>query len=182
MNQPQTVFPTSGTFGRYTLITGILLAILGTVGILLPQVVSLGTSLLVAWLMIAGGLFWAYHTWQYNARSFMDWLKPVLLIISGGLMLLYPMSGVAAVGLLLAIYLFLDAFGSFAIASAIRPAPGWGWMIFNGIVSLALALLFLIGWPETSLWLVGLYVSISLVFDGWALIAIGWALRKSSAL
>jgi len=56
---------------------------------------------------------------------------------------------------------------------------GWGWMVFNGIVSLLLALLFLIGWPATSMWLVGLYISISLLFDGGALVAIGMALRKA---
>lgn len=51
-------------------------------------------------------------------------------------------------------------------------------MIFNGVVSTLMALMFLIGWPATSLWLVGIYVSISLLFDGWALVAIGWMLRK----
>jgi uncharacterized membrane protein HdeD (DUF308 family) len=38
--------------------------------------------------------------------------------------------------------------------------------------------LFLIGGPATSLWLVGLYVGINLLFDGMALVAIGWNLRK----
>ena len=50
-------------------------------------------------------------------------------------------------------------------------------MVFNGVISALLAILFLIGWPATSLWLVGLYVGISLVFDGWALITIGWMSR-----
>jgi uncharacterized membrane protein HdeD (DUF308 family) len=45
-----------------------------------------------------------------------------------------------------------------------------------------LAALFMIGWPETSYWLVGLYVAISLVFDGWALLFIGWTLRKEEAV
>ncbi len=40
------------------------------------------------------------------------------------------------------------------------------------ITGILLILLFLIGWPVTSLWLVGLYVGISLLFDGWALVAI----------
>ena len=82
-------------------------------------------------------------------------------------------------GLLLAIYLLLDAFGSFALAQSIHPVVGWGWMTFNGVTSMLLALLFLIGWPSTSLWLVGLYVGIALLFDGLTLLAIGWALRKS---
>lgn len=167
-------------FGPYTLVTGILLLILGSVGIFLPALMSLEIVLFIAALLIVGGIFWAIHTFKNNPKSFIDWLKPVLLLISGGLMLFYPTPGIAAVGLLLAIYLLLDAFGSFALAHAIHPIQGWGWMTFNGIASLILALLFLIGWPATSLWLVGLYVGISLFFDGWALIILGWAQRKKN--
>ncbi len=166
--------------GPYTLITGILLLILGSVGIFLPGLMSLEIVLFIAALLLIGGIFWAIHTYKNNPNSFIDWLKPVLLLISGGLMLFYPTPGIAAIGLLLAIYLLLDAFGSFALAHAIHPLKGWGWMTFNGIASLVLALLFLIGWPVTSLWLVGLYVGISLFFDGWALIFLGWALRKGT--
>ena len=165
-------------FGPYTLITGILLVVLGTAGILLPGVMSLSTALFVGWLMLIGGILWAVHTYQYGPNNVMDWLKPALLFIIGGLMLFYPVLGVEAVGLLLAVYLLLDAMHSFALAQSIYPARGWGWMTFNGVVSALLATLFLIGWPATSLWLVGLYVAISLLFDGWALVAIGWMLRK----
>jgi uncharacterized membrane protein HdeD (DUF308 family) len=165
-------------FGPYTLVTGILLIVLGMAGIILPGVMSLGTAILVAWLLLTGGALWAVHTYKHNPTHVMDWLKPFLLFITGGLMLVYPASGVAAVGLLLAIYLLLDAYGSFALAQTVHPAKGWGWMMFNGVLSFLMALLFLIGWPSTSLWLVGLYVGISLLFDGLALVVIGWTLRK----
>ncbi len=165
-------------FGPYTLITGILLIVLGTAGIFLPGVMSLSTALFVGWLLLIGGIIWAMHTYKYSPKNVMDWIKPVLLLIIGGLMLFYPVPGVEAVGLLMAVYLLLDAMGSFALAQSIYPAKGWGWMTFNGVVSALLASLFLIGWPATSLWLVGLYVGISLLFDGWALVAIGWMLRK----
>ncbi len=166
-------------FGTYTLVVGILLIILGIGGFFLPELMSLGVEIFFAWLLIIGGLLWAFHTFQYNAKSVMDWIKPVLLLIPGGLMLVYPLTGVAAIGLLLAVYLLLDAFGSFLLAQTIYPASGWGWMVFNGIMSLVLALLFLTGWPATSLWLVGIYISISLFFDGATLIAISTALRKA---
>lgn len=166
-------------FGPYTLITGILLIVLGIAGIVLPEVMSLGTVLFVSWLLLTGGVLWAIHTYKHHPAHVVDWLKPALLFLTGGLMLFYPASGVAAVGLLLAIYLLLDAYGSFALAQTRHPAKGWGWMTFNGALSLLMALLFLVGWPSTSLWLVGLYVGISLFFDGWALVAIGAALRKT---
>jgi membrane protein HdeD len=165
-------------FGPYTLSTGILLIVLGMAGILLPNVMSLSAAILVGWLLLIGGSLWAVHTYQSGSKNIMDWIKPVLLFGTGSLMLFYPLSGVATMGLLLAVYLLLDAMHSFALARAIYPAGGWGWIAFNGIVSALLAAMFLIGWPTTSLWLVGLFVGISLLFDGWALVTIGWALRR----
>jgi len=165
-------------FGPFTLFTGVLLILLGSGGIFLPSVVSIGTSLLVSWLLLTGGVFWAIHTYYYDSKNVMSWLKPILLFCVGGLMLFYPMTGVATIGLLLSIYLFIDSISNFALAQAVHPAKGWGWMVVNGLTSALLATLFLIGWPLTSLWLVGLYVSISLLLDGWALVAIGWMLRK----
>ena len=168
-------------FGPYTLLTGILLIVLGVAGIVLPGVMAMGTVIFVAWLLLTGGALWAIHTYKHNPNHLMDWLKPSLLFIIGGLMLFYPASGIAAVGLLLAIYLLLDAYGSFALAQSIHPAKGWGWMTVNGVLSFLMAMMFLIGWPSSSLWLVGLYVGISLLFDGWALVAIGLAMRKTHA-
>lgn len=173
---------TLGKFGSYTFVTAILLIILGTVAIFLPSVMSLGTEIFAASLLLFGGVFWAIHTYRYDAKSIMSWLKPILLVGVGLLMLVYPLSGVAAVAMLLAIYLFLDAFSSFTLARAIHPAEGWGWMAFNGVISFLLATLFLMGWPATSMWLVGLYVGISLLFDGWALLAISWSLRKGAKM
>ncbi|HEC06720.1 MAG TPA: hypothetical protein ENJ12_07705 [Thiolapillus brandeum] len=168
-------------FGRYSLIVGTLLILLGGVGIVLPELMSLETSVFIASLFLIGGIFWLSHAFKYSLRNWSDWLKPVLLLITGGLMLFYPLSGVAAVGLLLAIYLLMDAFGSFALASSLHGAPGGGWMIFNGVVSLFLAVLFLVGWPQTSMFLVGLYVAISLFFDGMALVYIGWIQRRAAS-
>ncbi len=167
-----------GKFGSYSLTIGILLVVLGFAGVAFPVFISLATSLFVAWLLIIGGVFWVLHTYTYSRRSVTDWLKPVLLLVTGGLLLIYPAFGVETIALLMAIYLLLSAFGSFSLARFTYPARAWMWMTFSGVVSLLLATLFLVGWPTASLWLVGLYIGISLLFDGWTLVAIGWAVRK----
>ena len=86
------------------------------------------------------------------------------------------------IGLLLAVYFLFDAMASFTLAQSVHPAKGWGWMTLNGVVSALLAVLLLVGWPTMSLWLVGIFVGISLLFDGAALVAIGWMLRKGERL
>ncbi|HFB64595.1 MAG TPA: hypothetical protein ENJ60_03555 [Aeromonadales bacterium] len=167
-------------FGKYSLFIGIMLIIIGTTGILLPALMSLETVVFIASFMLVGGVFWALHTYKYSKKSVMDWLKPLVLILTGGLMFFMPSVGIATVGLMLSFYLMMDAFGSFTLAQSLHPDKGWGWMALNGVFSIILAVLFLIGWPQTSLWLVGLYVAISLIFDGWALVFIGWNIKKTS--
>lgn len=165
-------------FGSYTLSIGFLLIVLGAAGILLPALMAFSTAIFVGWILLVGGVLWAAHTYKHCPTHVMDWLKPVLLLITGSLMLFYPIGGVQLVGLLLAMYLLLDALGSFMLAQSVHPAKGWRWMVFNGVISIVLAALFLIGGPATSLWLVGLYVGINLLFNGTALVAIGWNLRN----
>ncbi len=142
-------------FGKYSLVAGILLILLGTVGIILPQLMSLEATVLIASLLLVGGVFWLIHSFQARSKEWTEWLKPVLLLITGGLMIFYRMTGIATIGLLMAVYLLIDAYGSFMIAYSIKPKKGWPWMVFNGVVSLLLAFLFLIGWPASSLLLVG---------------------------
>ncbi|HEB69088.1 MAG TPA: hypothetical protein ENI88_05640 [Desulfobulbus sp.] len=167
------------SFGKYTLITGIVLILLGMTGIILPAILALGTALFFGWLLLTAGIVWALHTFRYSPKNFLDWLKPFLLILCGCLIIFYPLTGIAAVSLLLAIYLMMDAFGSFSLAKAIHPGKGWGWMTFNGVTSLILAFLFLISGPVTSIWLIGIYIGISLFFDGFVLVTIGWKLKKA---
>ncbi len=164
-------------FGSFSRTVGILLIGVGIVGLFLPEMLSLGVAILFSWLLILAGVLWALHTYRYDARRLTAWLKPVLLLGAGGLLQLSPEVGVAALGLLIAFYLLMDAVSSFVLAQLIHPLRGWGWMVFNGVISLLLALLFLTGWPSTSPWWVGVFISISLILDGWALLAIGWMLR-----
>jgi len=165
-------------FGKYSLIAGILLILLGVAGIFLPQFMSLEASILIASLLLIGGVFWLIHSFQARSKEWTEWLKPILLLITGGLMIFYPMTGIATIGLLMSVYLLIDAYGSFMMAYSLKHKKGVFWMVFNGIISLLLAFLFIAGWPASSLMLVGLYISISLFFDGWALISIYTMQRK----
>jgi uncharacterized membrane protein HdeD (DUF308 family) len=164
-------------FGKYSIFTGFLLIFVGITGAIVPEMMSLETAVFIGIFMLLGGFFWAAHTFQYARGSVMDWLKPIILIIVGGMVLFSPVQGVAALGLFLSFYFMMDAFSSFSIAQAHYPFKGWGWMFVNGIMSVLLAILFLIGWPQTSFWLVGLFVAISLFFDGIALVIIGWSAK-----
>ncbi|HFC03310.1 MAG TPA: hypothetical protein ENJ74_00425, partial [Nitratifractor salsuginis] len=61
-----------------------------------------------------------------------------------------------------------------------RPAANWWIALLNGILSLALGLIFFmaIGDPLKTLWTVGLLVGISLFFDGVMLLGLSSAATK----
>lgn len=165
-------------FRKATIIVGIVLMIIGTLGIVLPQLISITISLLAAWLLIVAGAVVAYQTWMGYSGHWLAWLKPFVLIALGLLIAFHPAAGAAALGLILVVYFLLDGFAGVSLALEMRPQKGWGWMLFNGLLSLTLGVVFLIGWPFNALWLVGLFVGISLFFDGVALLALGLAAGK----
>jgi len=88
-------------------------------------------------------------------------------------MIFYPMQGIAALGLLFAIYFFTDAFAGFGLAFSMKPQKMWWLWLVNAVTSLVLGVIFIVGWPFSSLFMVGLLVGISLLFDGVALLSGG---------
>lgn len=163
---------------RRMLIAGVLMLIIGALGVVVPQVLSFTLSLLVGALLIAAGLVSLYLTWYGYQRSLLAWVKPVILLGVGLLIAFHPVAGPAAIGLVLILYFLLSAFAGISLALALKPLPGWGWLLFSGLVSAVLALIFIAGWPFEARWLVGLFVGINLIFDGISLLMVGLAARS----
>ena len=163
--------------GKYAKTAGIVFMILGLIGAIYPIYASFATVVFVAWLMLIAGMFAAYFTYVTDRTDWAGWLKSVILIGVALYMLFSPLGGVATLGLLFSIYFFMDAFTGFGLAfSAEGQKHKWIWF-FNAAISLVLAIIFIIGWPFTSLWLVGFFVGVSLFFDGIALLVGGSALN-----
>lgn len=156
-----------------SMIVGALLFLTGIAGAVAPQVLSLVVAVFLGWLLIVAGILTGYLAFLSRGRSMIAWLKPVLLILIGSLFLFYPVAGVATMAILLTVYLLLDALGSLGLAHDLYPLRGWGWMSVNGIMSLLLAGILMFAWPAKTAILVGLYIGISLAFDGLALFLLG---------
>ena len=156
-------------FRKNAKISGIVLIGLGLIGIFYPVVLTMTTVLLAAFIMLFAGIVTAWMTWKTNPGDWAGWLKSLLMVFVGVMMIFRPFNGAAAMGLLLAIYFFVSAFAEFGLAFAQRPHKIWWLWLVNGIFSLGLGILFLINWPFSSLYLVGIFIGISLFFDGVAL-------------
>ncbi len=158
-------------FRRFALIAGILLMVLGVIGVALPQFMTLITAAFAGWILLLAGFVMAYLTYQgFGGFGALRWLKPFVLVASGLLILVYPIAGAAALALVLAIYFMFDGFANAGMAFEMRPMRGWFWMLLNAVLSFALSLFIMAGWPDSSFWIVGIFVGVSLFFDGLALL------------
>ncbi len=165
-------------FSKYSKITGVILIILGLIGIIFPLVLSMVTVAFASYLMVFAGLVSGYFTWIANKEDWLGWLKSLVLLLMGLFILFYPISGIAAIGLMLVFYFFMDAFAGFGLAMSMRGHSGWLIWLFNSFLSLVLGIVFIKGWPFSSTYLVGLFIGISLFFDGLALLAGGSIWKK----
>ena len=169
-----------GKYKKQAKTAGILFMILGLVGALFPVFATFATVIFVSWLMLFAGVLAGYFTFITDRSDFSGWLKSIILVGVAIYMLASPMGGIATLGLLFSMYFFMDAFSGFMLSSSIYPKKGWGIWGINAVLSLLMAIIFLVNWPFSSMYLIGLLVGFSLFFDGIALFMAGNALEELS--
>jgi uncharacterized membrane protein HdeD (DUF308 family) len=59
-------------------------------------------------------------------------------------------------------------------------AKGWYWALIAGIISILLGVIIIAQWPISGLWVIGLFVAIELIFNGWAYVFIALAARNAA--
>lgn len=134
----------------------------------LASIVMLGFILLVAAGAQIGAAFWV-RPWN---RSLLFFLLGALYAVAGFLTLRHPLLAAEGVTLMLAAAFMVG--GVFRIVAALADGfPGWGWVLFNGVITLMLGILIWLQWPISGLWVLGMFLGIDLVFNGvtWAAIA-----------
>ena len=159
---------------------GVALLIAGVLSLLVPLVAGLSVAMFVGVLLLVSGLTQLLIV--FRAGSFGEGLLLALLgalsLGAGGYMVSQPVAALATLTLFLAGYFVatgvVEAIGAFGA----RPAQGWGWLLFGGIVSLALGLMIWRQFPLSGVWAVGTLVGVRLFVSGWALITIGGAARR----
>jgi uncharacterized membrane protein HdeD (DUF308 family) len=144
-------------------------------GATLASVVTLGVLLL-----IAGGAQIAAALLARDWDGFLLFLLLAILYLVAGVLTLQHLL-LAAEGLTLMLAALFLVVGLFRIAVAlVDHVPSWGWLLFNGVVTVLLGLAIWQQWPESGLWVVGMLVGIELIVNGvtWSVLAVG--ARKGS--
>jgi len=153
----------------------IVLIIAGVLCIAAPHVagawatILIGISVLIAG---AGMLIGAMQAGSWGTGIF-GTLVGLATLIAGGYMILHPVLGMMTLALFLGVYFIFDGAMQVIGAFQARPAPGWGWFLFGGILSVVLGYIIYSGWPVTGFWVIGTLVGIRLLFGGMAMMMVG---------
>ncbi len=175
---PVTIFKRATGWGVFF---SILLIVLGVLAIALPLMAAVAVTTAVAWLMIFGGLM--HLSVAFSSRGagsfFWELLVSIAYVFAGGYMAFHPLIGVATLTLLLTSFFLIEGVLEIAAFFQVRSHGGAGWMLFDGIITIALAALIWAHWPSSSVWAIGTIVGISMVVSGWKWFMISLISRKA---
>lgn len=155
------------------LLWGILVTLLGLAAIsaaftaTMISVIFLGILILIAGSIIIFDSFTFW--WGKWSGFFWHLLMGVLYFAVGFLMIDNPILGSVSITFLLGVFYLIVGLFRIIFAASSR-LPHWGWGFFNGLISLLLGVLILASWPGSSLFIIGIFVGIDLVFCGIAYI------------
>jgi uncharacterized membrane protein HdeD (DUF308 family) len=102
----------------------------------------------------------------------------VVYAVIGGYLLANPVLGLVSLTLGLAFYLFAEGVLELVLSYQLRTRPGSGWMLFDGIVTLILAVMIWRTWPSNTEWVLGTLVGISMLFSGVSRLMVSVAVRR----
>jgi uncharacterized membrane protein HdeD (DUF308 family) len=160
------------------LAAGIILVILGTISLGSVYITGIYSIIAFGILMGIGGFVQLIEGIQTKKWSgfFFHILLGLLYISSAIVLLMNPGISLATMTLVVAGFFF--AAGLFRmLSSLIMRFTKWGWTFFSGLVTFVLAILVWKSWPVSSLWVIGTFVGIDLLFYGWSIIVFAFSSR-----
>ena len=158
---------------------GVALLFMGAFAIANLFTATVASVYLLGIVMIVAGFAQIITAFQVRRwGGFLFWLLSGLLYGAAGFFAVYnPVLAAATLTLFLAVMLIASGVTRIWSSLQLRPESGWGWIMASGVLTTLVGIVFLLGWPVNSLWLLGLVLAIDLIFHGISQILFGLALK-----
>ena len=166
--------------GGFFVMLGILALILGFISMGAPMITGLAVTILIGSLLLVNGIMQVVHGFKVHGAG-PKWLTVVvgvLTVIAGVIILRCPVSALATITLILAMFFVIEGIFTAVAAFQLKPGPGWGWLLFNGLVSVVLGFLIWRQWPVSGAWALGVLVGVRIFMSGFGMIFVGSATRQ----
>ena len=166
----------------WLLALGISLIVLGTLGLWMSFAMTLATVIMFGALLAVGGIFQLLNAFQLKGWKSVLWHVLIALLYIAAGIIIFTDPVFASLSLTIALAWILIAVGVLRIFMAfqLRAVKGWFWPLVSGLISIALGAMILAQWPATGFWVIGLFVAIEMIFNGWSSVFVALAARKAA--
>ena len=162
---------------------GILTIIFGALALFSPWVAGESVLWLLGFLVIGGGvtrMIWAFQESSLG-KGIVVFLIGVLTLLAGIAIIAHPIMASGMLTIVLAFYFFLDGLTELMAGFAMPGgSEGKGWLIFDGLVTIALGIMLFMGFPVAGTLAIGIFLGIKLLFIGFGMFMLGSVGKKLS--
>lgn len=161
---------------------GIASIFVGFMAMSFPGIFSLAIAQLLGAFALASGLISLFLAifGKHGTHRVLDGLSALIRIAAGIALFVCVQSSVVVITLIFAVFLIIEGIFLCFGAWQMRAHRGWVWTLVNGVAALVLGALVYARWPSDSVWVLGLFFGINLLFSGASLLALGLGAPKSS--
>jgi uncharacterized membrane protein HdeD (DUF308 family) len=159
---------------------GIAFILGGLCAFLAPFMASLVVTGIVAAVLVILGALQVFQSWSTKSWAGFLWQLVIgLVMLIGGIAIYFnPVAGTLALTLFAAASFLAKGIFQIMLGFRIRPHDAWGWMVAAGVVALLVGGMILMDFPFSGIYALGLLAGISLMFTGWAYVALALAARR----
>jgi uncharacterized membrane protein HdeD (DUF308 family) len=180
-NLGQTVSSEIKSRTTWGIFLGILLVALGILLMYYPLATATITTFIFGCILVVAGvvdivLALRSHT---AGNFFVRLLLGIVYAFAGVLLLMFPLWGVAVLTVVLGVVLLFEAGLAAYLGFQMRPVSGWGWFIFDAVITCILGVLILAHWPQSAIWAIGTLVGAAVLVRGITRIALSVGLKKT---
>ena len=168
------------TGGKNMTIFGAIAIILGILAMLAPGLTGLSIAMLVGVLVVIGGvvrMIWAFQAGSLG-KGLLVFAIGALTLVCGVVLVANPLIATGFLTILLAIYFVIDGIFEIVAWFQTRSAPGSGWMLFGGIVSVLFGIMMWRQFPLAGAWAIGILLGIKLFLVGLIIVTTGSTVRS----
>jgi uncharacterized membrane protein HdeD (DUF308 family) len=104
----------------------------------------------------------------------------ILYIGSGAVSIVNPVATAVWFTLFLAVFLGMIGILRIVMAFQIKSRTrAWTWVAFGGLLNIILGALVYMGWPQSGLWVIGMFISIELIIHGFNAIVLSRIVKET---
>jgi len=176
----ETALETVKKASGWSIVLAILMIVAGMLAIADSLVAGVIAVYIIAWTAIFNGIVQVVYGFRAHGggKMILEIVLGLLYVVAGVFILMHPAGGLLVLTLVIAWFLLIYGVFALVLAFQLKPHKGWGWVLFDAILTVILGILIWKHWPLNSAWVVGTLLGISFISSGVSRLMLSMAVRK----